>query len=153
MATTPLIRTPQVDGGTFYTFSSAARDLSKTLNNENTRLVFSKFAVLNIPDFNRLDFNTFGTYDNYMQFDTVDGEIWNGGLNPDPNINWAEGLQNYALNLEELILSDPDFDPDVKRSPAERVFFKWLKETGAIRFRNATNLEKAPGGTRPLFVE
>ena len=153
MATTPLIRTPQVDGGTFYTFSSAARDLSKTLNNENTRLVFSKFAVLNIPDFNRLDFNTFGTYDNYMQFDTVDGEIWNGGLNPDPNINWAEGLQNYALNLEELILSDPDFDPDVKRSPAERVFFKWLKETGAIRFRNATNLEKAPGVTRPLFVE
>ena len=68
MATTPLIRTPQVEGGTFYTFSSAARDLSKTLNNENTRLVFSKFAVLKIPDFNRLDFNTFGTYDNYMQF-------------------------------------------------------------------------------------
>ncbi len=153
MATTPLIRTPQVDGGTFYTFSSAARDLSKTLNNENTRLVFSKFAVLNIPDFGRLDFNTFGTFDNYMQFNTIDGEIWNGGLNPDPNVNWAEGLQNYALNLEEIILSDPDFDNTVKRSPAERVFFKWLKETGAMRFRGATNIEQAPGVTRPLFVE
>ena len=153
MATTPLIRTPQVEGGTFYTFSSAARDLSKTLNNENTRLVFSKFAVLNIPDFNRLDVNTFGTYDNYMQFNTIDGEIWNGGLNPDPNINWAEGLQNYALNLEEIILSNPDFDNTVKQSPAERVFFKWLKETGAMRFRGATNLEQAPGVTRPLFVE
>ena len=153
MATTPLIRTPQVEGGTFYTFSSAARDLSKTLNNENTRLVFSKFAVLNIPDFGRLDFNTFGTYDNYMQFNTIDGEIFNGGLNPDPNINWAEGLQNYALNLEEIILSNPDFDNTVKQSPAERVFFKWLKETGAMRFRGATNLEQAPGVTRPLFVE
>jgi len=153
MATTPLIRTPQVDGGTFYTFSSAARDLSKTLNNENTRLVFSKFALLNIPDFNKLSFTDFGTFDNYMQFDTIDGMIWNGGLNADPNVNWAESLQNYTLNLEELILSDSDFDPDVKQSPAERIFFKWLKETGAMRFRTATNLEEAPAITRPLFVE
>ena len=153
MATTPLIRTPQVDGGTFYTFSSAARDLSKTLNNENTRLVFSKFALLNIPNFNKLSFTDFGTFDNYMQFDTIDGMIWNGGLNADPNVNWAESLQNYTLNLEELILSDSDFDPDVKQSPAERIFFKWLKETGAMRFRTATNLEEAPAITRPLFVE
>jgi hypothetical protein len=153
MATTPLIRTPQVDGGTFYTFSSAARDLSKTLNNENTRLVFSKFALLNIPNFNKLSFTDFGTFENYMQFDTIDGMIWNGGLKADPNVNWTESLQNYTLNLEELILSDPDFDPDVKQSPAEKIFFKWLKETGALRFRNATNIEQAPGVTRPLFVE
>ena len=153
MATTPLIRTPQVDGGTFYTFSSAARDLSKTLNNENTRLVFSKFALLNIPNFNKLSFTDFGTFENYMQFDTIDGMIWNGGLKADPNVNWAESLQNYTLNLEELVLSDPDFDPDVKQSPAERIFFKWLKETGAMRFRAATNIEQAPAVTRPLFVE
>ena len=153
MATTPLIRTPQVDGGTFYTFSSAARDLSKTLNNENTRLVFSKFALLNIPNFNKLSFTDFGTFENYMQFDTIDGMIWNGGLKADPNVNWTESLQNYTLNLEELILSDPDFDPNVKQSPAERIFFKWLKETGAMRFRAATNLEQAAAVTRPLFVE
>ena len=55
MATTPLIKTPQAQGGTFYTFSSAAKDLSKTLNNDNLKLVFSKFVLLNLPDFDRLD--------------------------------------------------------------------------------------------------
>ena len=68
MATTPLIKTPQADGGTCYTFSSAARDLSKTLNNENLRLVFSKFALLNLPDFDRLDPSTFSNYQNQTTY-------------------------------------------------------------------------------------
>ena len=153
MATTPLIKTPQADGGTFYTLSSSARDLSKTLNNDNLKLVFSKFVLLNIPDFDKLDPNTFSNYENYMQFDTIDGMIASGGLKGDPNVNFTESLQNYALNLEELIISDSSYDNTIQRSVAERVFFKWMKETGAIRFRAATNLEKNPGVTRPLFVE
>lgn len=153
MATTPLIKTPQADGGTFYTFSSAAKDLSRTLNNDDLKLVFSKFVLLNLPDFDRLDPNTFSQFENYMQFDTIDGAIWSGGLKGDPNVNFTESLQNYALNLEELIISDANYDNTIQRSVAERVFFKWLKETGAMRFRAATNLEKNPGVTRPLFVE
>lgn len=153
MATTPLIKTPQADGGTFYTFSSAARDLSKTLNNENLRLVFSKFALLNLPDFDRLDPSTFSNYQNYMQFDTIDGMIQNGGLKGDPNVNWAESFQNYALNIEELILSNSGYDNTVRRTVTERVFFKWLKETGALRFRTATALEKSGSVTGNLFVE
>lgn len=153
MATTPLIKTPQADGGTFYTFSSSARDLSKTLNNDSLKLVFSKFVLLDLPDFDRLDPNTFSNYENYMQFDTIDGMIASGGLKGDPNVNFTESLQNYALNLEELIISDSGYDNTIQRSVAERVFFKWLKETGAMRFREATNLEKNPGITRPLFVE
>ena len=153
MATTPLIKTPQVDGGTFYTFSSSARDLSKTLNNENLRFVFSKFVLLNLPDFDRLDPNTFSNFQNFMQFDTIDGMIASGGLKGDPNVNWTESFQNYALNLEEIIISDPNYDNTTNRTVSERVFFKWLKETGAIRFRQATNLEKNQGVSRPLFVE
>ena len=153
MATTPLIRTPQADGGTFYTFSSAARDLSRTLSNENLRLVFSKFALLDLPDFDRLSFNTFSNRQNFMQFNTIDGMIWAGGLKGDPNVNFTESLQNYALNLEELIISDPSYDNTTNRSVAERVFFKWLKETGAIRFRAANPLERAGTVTRPIFVE
>ena len=106
MATTPLIKTPQADGGTFYTFSSSARDLSKTLNNDELKLVFSKFVLLNIPDFDRLNPVSFDSYENYMQFDTIDGMIASGGLKGDPNVNFTESLQNYALNLEELIISD-----------------------------------------------
>jgi hypothetical protein len=153
MAVTPLIKTPQEDGGTFYTFSSASRDLSKTFTNDNLRMVFSKFALLNIPDFDRLDINTFSNYQNYMQFDAIDGMILNGGLKSDPNVNWAESFQNYVLNFEELLLSNVDYDNSTKKSVAERVFFKWLKETGAIRFRQAADLEKSSISPITTFVE
>ena len=153
MATTPLIRTPQADGGTFYTFSSAARDLSRTLNNDDLKLVFSKFVLLNLPDFDRLDPTTFSQFQNYMQFDTIDGAIWSGGLKGDPNVNFTESLQNYALNLEELIISDASYDNTTNLSVTERVFFKWLKECGAMRFREATALEKTTSITDPRFVE
>ena len=152
MATTPLIRTPQADGGTFYTFSSSAKDLSRTLNNDELKLVFSKFVLLNLPDFDRLPLD-FGSLENYMQFDTIDGAIWNGGLKGDPNVNFTESLQNYALNIEELILSDSTYDNTTNLTVSERVFFKWLKECGAMRFREASALEKSTGVTTPRFVE
>ena len=153
MATTPLIRTPQADGGTFYTFSSSAKDLSRTLNNDELKLVFSKFVLLNLPDMDRLDPTTFSQFQNYMQFDTIDGAIWGGGLKGDPNVNFTESLQNYALNLEELIISDATYDNTTNLTVTERVFFKWLKETGAMRFREATILEKASSVTDKRFVE
>jgi hypothetical protein len=153
MATTPLIRTPQADGGTFYTFSSSAKDLSRTLNNDELKLVFSKFVLLNLPDMDRLDPTTFSQFQNYMQFDTIDGAIWSGGLKGDPNVNFTESLQNYALNLEELIISDSTYDNTTNLTVTERVFFKWLKETGAMRFREATALEKASSITDKRFVE
>jgi hypothetical protein len=153
MAVAPLIRTPQLQGGTFYTFSSAARDLSKTINNTNLRLVFSKYVLLNLPNFDSLPFSDFGSFQNYMQFDTVDGDIVNGGLSSDRNVDFAESLQNYALNLESLILNDAEYDTSLKQGVAERVFFKWLKETGAIRFRDATTGEVSPTVIAPKFTE
>lgn len=154
MATTPVIRTPQAQGGTLYTFTSASRDLSKTLTNDNLKFTFSKYVLLNLPDFNSLDFATFGSFNNFMQMDSTDGSIFAGGLSSDRNIDWAEGLQNYAMNLESLILDDSNYDSTVKKSVAERVFFKWLKESGAIRFRDAnTTSESSPALTTPRFVE
>ena len=152
MATTPLIKTPQADGGTFYTFSSSAKDLSRTLNNDDLKLVFSKFVLLNLPDFDRLDATTFSQYQNYMQFDTIDGAIVNGGLAGDPNVSFTQSLQNYALNLEELIISDAGYDNTTNLTVTERVFFKWLKECGAMRFREATVLEQV-ASTTPSFCE
>jgi len=154
MATTPLIRTPLVDGGSFYTFSSSAKDLSRTLNNDELKLVFSKFVLLNLPDMDKLGGGVgFENKQNYFQFDTVDGAILNGGLPGDRNVAFTQSFQNYALNLEELIISDSTYDNTTNLSVSERVFFKWLKETGAMRFREATALEKAGSITAPRFVE
>jgi hypothetical protein len=153
MAVAPLIRTPQLQGGTFYTFSSAARDLSKTINNTNLKLVFSKYVLLNLPNFDSLPFSDFGSFNNYMQFNTIDGEIFAGGLSADRNIDLAQSLQNYTLNFESLLLNDVDYDTSLKQGVAERVFFKWLKETGAIRYKSATTGEVSPTVTSPRFVE
>jgi len=143
---TPLIRTPQVSGGVFYAFASASKDLSKTFNNDQLKFQFSKYALLNIPNI-EVPLNQ----QNYIQFLTVDGAIYNG-LNADNNVNLAESFQNYALNLEALLMADNDYDITIKQSVAERVFFKWLKELGAIRFRDASITEKSVN-TGSLFVE
>lgn len=160
MSTTPLIKTPQEQGGTFYTFSSAAKDLTKGFSNDNLKLVFSKFVCLNIPDLQSV-FASQATEDtsvaendgtltpviNYMQLNSVlgaqktetsdDTHMHTASM----NTAFAEHIQNYVLNLEELILSDEDYDNTTNASVSERVFFKWLIETGAIRFRNATTTE------------
>jgi hypothetical protein len=49
----------------------------------------------------------------------------------------AESFQNYCLNLEAMISSSTNYDSNLDRTVSERVFFKWLKEIGAIRFREA----------------
>lgn len=141
----PLIRTPQLQGGTLYAFSSAAQDLTKSFNNDNLKFQFSKYVLVDLPDTGRPV-----NGENRTVFNTIDGAIYNQ-LNTDDNINLAESLQNYALNLETLLLSDDDYDSNIKKSVAERVFFKWLKEVAAIRFRSALNNEAESGVTR--FIE
>lgn len=153
MSAAPLIRTLQLQGGSFYAFSSASKDLTKAFNNTNIKLEFSKFVALDIPFIKALDPNTGSHFENYVQFNTIDGAILNG-MSGDYNINISESLQNYALNLETLILSDSNYDSSIKRSVAERIFFKWLKETGAIRFRDANSTsEKSATAPTKVFVE
>jgi hypothetical protein len=50
MSKTPYIRPISVQGGTFYTFSSASEDLSLTFNNSLKKFKFSKYALLKIPE-------------------------------------------------------------------------------------------------------
>lgn len=128
----PLIKPIRLQGGTFYTFSSASEDLGMTFNNSQQKFKFSKFALLNIPDIKnpQQGENFIGLSNTPGAFADIDGT-------KTENDYFAESFQNYCLNLEALITSDPDYTPTVERTVSERVFFKWLKETGAIRFREA----------------
>lgn len=146
MAKTPFIRPLQVTGGTFYTFSSASEDLAFTFNNTVNKFKFSKFVLLNIPSFQKPVYK-----ENSIQFDTLDSSFLDVAgntftlVNPDnlsPNLEIS--FQNYCLNLEATILSDPDYNPSLKLNTSERVFWKWLKELGAIRYRPANSLEVSP---------
>jgi len=144
---TPLIRTIQSQGGSFYAFSSGARDLTRTNNNPQLNFEFSKYVLLNLPNV-----QTPVQGQNYLQFRAIDGAIFKG-LDSDDNINIAESFQNYALNLESLLLMDNDYSSDLKQTIPERVFFKWLKEMGGIRFREGNQTEKNPAIAEKRFVE
>jgi hypothetical protein len=139
MAKTPYIRPISVQGGTFYTFSSAAEDLSLTFNNSLKKFKFSKYALLKLPEFGR---PTYG--ENTFQFDAIDTTFLDAAygdfilsnpnnLSPSPEISF----QNYCLNLESTVISDPNYNPELKRNVSERIFWKWVKELGGIRYRSA----------------
>ena len=143
MAKTPYIRPIAVQGGTFYTFSSAAEDLSLTFNNSLKKFTFSKYALLKLPEFgtpvygeNTLQFNAIDT--TFLDAAAADFILTNpNNLSPSPEISF----QNYCLNLESTVISDPNYNQDLKRNVSERVFWKWVKELGGVRYRTANTNE------------
>lgn len=145
MATTPFIRSLQVQGGTFYSFSSSAEDLSFTFNNSINKFKFSKFALLDIPSINTGD-----PLGNSLKLNAPDGaflDFASGSLQiitNNQNINFSQSFQSYCLNLESTILSTTDYDSSLKQTVAERVFFKWLKEIGGIRYQQANSTQVSP---------
>lgn len=153
---TPLIRIPQEQGGTMYAFSSAARDLTRAYYNPDIVFEYSKFALLDIPVVAEPSGNE--TH-NYIQFNNLyeGGAVTGGGLapnydatNPDDNANrhFANTFQNYALNLENFILTDDDYDNSIYSSDSEKIFFKWLNHIGAFRTRPANSQESSSGYNR-----
>ena len=148
---TPLLSPLRVQGGTFYTFTSSAEDISKTFTDDDTRFVFSKYALLDIPDVRTPSNNR----ENYLVWEGL-GSVAAGGtssvatLSIDDNINAAESLQNYLLNFEQLILEGSNtlargYNQSELYTVSERLFWRWLAQVNAIRFKNATASESAAG--------
>ena len=133
---TPLVRTVQEQGGTMFAFASAARDLTRAQGDPDLKFEFSQYALLDLPDVTA-PVNGLNTiqYDNLYE----GAGAWTPSV--DDNRSWSEAFQNYALNLEEIIRNDDDFDPTIYQSDAEKIFFKFLSSVGAVRFRTATSSE------------
>lgn len=168
MGVTPFIKPIKVQGGTFYTCLSSQEDLNYTLDNTKRKFRFSNFALLKLPKLKALKtdknedlLNSSISKPNYIQLDAIAGanKVWYNNANSLPNVQnniaFATSFENYFYNLETVLTSNDLYNIDEKRTVSERVFFKWLKEIGAIRFRQANNNEVVPPssnfGTR--FVE
>jgi hypothetical protein len=147
---TPLINPLRVQGGTFYSFSSAVTDIQKTFTDDDARFVFSKFVLLNLPN---VQTPSSVNYENFIVWEGIGGvegggnsSVPNQTLIPDDNINVAQSFQNYVLNFEQLILQGKNtlgraYDPSQLHTVSERIFWKWLTQINAIRFRNSNSLE------------
>jgi hypothetical protein len=152
MAVTPLIKPIQNKKGILYNFQSSIEDIQLNLTNNPNGVRYSKFALLRIPEIGTPD--TLAT-DNKIQFLAPGETPLIDGLSTNNNVNLADSFENYALNLEALLISRDQYDYEEKLTVAERVFWKWLKELGAIRFQDANNIQKNVDalGTAKRFVE
>lgn len=108
---TPLIK-PRKQGGTFYTFGSALEDIGLNINELNNKVVLSHYALLDIPEFNS---STFGTSLDYRDSSNAGDMIF------------AEGFQNYVLNMEAAVRNHAKYDFTNSITVSERIFWKWLK--------------------------
>jgi hypothetical protein len=136
MATaTPFVKRMRTQGGTIYTFSSALEDIGLNINERNNVVKMSHYALLNIPSIDAPDnlqqnrFNVLAIPGAYQSF-------LNSGSIKDGRIIVAESFQNYALNLEVNLLRQGTYNAALSTTISERVFWKWLKETGAIRWQS-----------------
>ena len=115
---TPLIK-PRAQGGTFYTFASALEDIGLNINELGNKVTLSHYALLNIPSFNDASLGTRGDYSdtNYLEGSYV----------------FAEGFQNYVLNMETAVRNHPLYDFSNSITISERIFWKWLIKTELMK--------------------
>lgn len=143
---TPTLKPMRLNSGTLYTFSSALEDVGLNINERNNIVKLSNYAVLNIPSSISTKLPYKGTYEkNNFNFHNSLGfyAYINGMISNTNNFVTLDGksalplsLQSYALNLETAILTSDEYDPTTSLTISERVFWKWLKESGAIRWEN-----------------
>jgi hypothetical protein len=141
MATTPLYKRLKENGTSFYVFPSSAEDISASYQNQNYKMYFSKFALLNFPSQNLVDLG--GTQSEYITFDFSNFST----VSPNPTQNFSEqiieSLRNYVANHEVTIRqsrvnnTDYYYDPTDLQTTSEKIFFKWCKKLGVVSFEPA----------------
>jgi len=142
----------KVQGGTFYTFASAAKDISKTFTDDNARFVFSKYALLELPSVQTpsLGNNTiiWQALDSLSGTSSSGSVVANGFNAVDNNFNFAQAFQSYALNFEQLVLASQNnliqaYDETIFSTTAERIWWHFLKNINAIRWEDANTTSQA----------
>ena len=135
-----------------YAFSSAARDLTRAYYNPDINFEYSKFALIDIPVVS----DPGATGANFIQFENLrqaSGNAYAPDPNGNANVDFAQTLQNYALNFENFILTDDDFDNTLYSTDAEKILFKWLHHLGAFEVKTANSQQVVNGNSRTIENE
>ena len=115
-----------------FVFPSSKTMISNSQLNDNYKMNFTKFALLDL-DLSKM------SLDNKNIFNTE---------SPNTIQNKSEllvaSLRNYVANhdvvIRDSLLNSTEYfyDPNVLRTPTERIFWKWLRKSGLIDFEAAT---------------
>lgn len=136
---TPFLRPLRDNSGTIYVFPSAVEDIGLNLDIKDNKVALSKYVVLNLPETDTsfsVDHNEVDSSCNHFNFTNISGlaNLFNNNTSLTPREKIACALQNYMMNMETTIVNQEDYDYALSKTVSERVFWKFLKETGAIRW-------------------
>ena len=145
----PLYKKLKSNGTSFYAFPGAAEDISAAYQNQNYKMYFSKYVLLNFP---KQVVNP-GTNSNpiYWDFNNT-AEL---GLGFQESISYTqpadyqdqlvESLRNYVANQEVVIKesrinnTEYYYDNTILSTPTEKIFWKWCKKLGLISLETAND--------------
>jgi hypothetical protein len=133
---TPLYKKLKENGTTTYVFPGASEDISASYQNQNYKMYFSRYVLLNLPKQTTPGLESKG----YFNFDTFKG-LSDGGL--DFNDAIIESLRNYVANSEMVIrnsrLNNKDYyyDPSSGKTVTEKIFFRWCKSLNLLELQLA----------------
>lgn len=145
MASTPLFKKLKNNGTSFYAFPGAAEDISAAYQNENYRMYFSKYTLLNLPKQQTIVTPSGSTQATPTYWDFG---VFEKSQNAIPPQNYSdqliESLRNYVANQEVVIKesrlnsSEYYYDNNEPYTTTEKIFWKWCKKMNIIDFEPAT---------------
>lgn len=146
---TPLYRRMKANGTSFYAFPGAAEDISAAYQNQNYKMYFSKYVLLNIPKQVSTDNNT--EVPKYLDFNNNSdyGLGFKTSVNYNGTNNFAdqlvESLRNYVANFEvtmkqsKINNTEYYYDNTLLSTPTEKIFWKWCRELNLMSLEPANN--------------
>ena len=143
MASTPLYKKLKDNGTTFYCFPGAAEDISAAYQNQNYKMYFSKYALLNFPKQNLNNVGGTQSTPVYWDFD-VFKKSSNASISTDYSEQLVESLRNYVANQEVVIKesklnnSQYYYDNNEPYTTTEKLFWKWCKKLNVIQYEPAS---------------
>jgi hypothetical protein len=143
MATTPLYKSLKNNGTTFYAFPGAAEDISASYQNNNYKMYFSKYVLLNLPKQNTNNLGGTQSIPNYFDFDLNFVRSSNATPATTFSDQIVESLRNYVANHEVVIresrLNNKEYfyNTTALETTSEKIFWKWCKKLKIISFEPA----------------
>lgn len=126
---TPIIRPLRTNGATMYVFPSASEDIGLNINGSSNGVALSHYALLNLTTANMPGFSR-------------------------TNLNgMIQSLQNYAMNMETVLVNQEKYNFQELQTVSESVFWHWLFKKGAQDQNETNSLDKLSDTDTQLFRE
>ena len=138
----PLYKKLKTNGTSFYAFPGAAEDVNAQYMNQNYKMYFSKYILLN---FNKQNLDS-GTNSNPIVFDFSSNFYRTANTGQQAATyqdELIESLRNYVANHEVTIresrLNNTEYfyDNNALETTSEKIFWKWCKKLNLLDFEPA----------------